>query len=276
MMTEGFTLVYILGAGHCGSTLLNLLLNGHSQMVGLSEISSIGRYVSSTGETGEHPFHTAFWRAVEKCYESTSGQSFDEIDISNPSWKTVRSWDRKDITSYAWINRDLLSCIAEKSGASLLVDASKHWQRLYVLQQSGLFPIKVIHLIRDGRGVINSYIRKYDNFGAALRRWAAPALCAFYLRRKFKASDWLQTRYEDLAMRPKATLQRICVFLQVNFESDMLAYRQHPDVGIGGNRMRIRQDERILLDERWRQEFSCLDRIKFAFLGGWLNKIYGY
>jgi hypothetical protein len=275
-VTKEFTLVYILGAGHCGSTLLNLLLNGHSQMVGLSEISNIGRYASSAEETWPDTVDITFWQEVERCYESTSGQSFDEIDISNPSWKTVRSWDRKDITSYGRINRDILSCIAEKSGASLLVDASKRWQRLYVLQQSGLFPIKVIHLIRDGRGVVNSYIRKYDNFGAALRRWAAPALCAFYLRRKFKASDWLQTRYEDLAMKPKATLQYICEFLQVNFESDMLAYRQHPDVGIGGNRMRIRQDEWILLEERWRQEFSCLDRIKFALLGGWLNKIYGY
>jgi hypothetical protein len=38
MVTKGFTLVYVLGAGHCGSTLLNLLLKGHSQVLGLSEI----------------------------------------------------------------------------------------------------------------------------------------------------------------------------------------------------------------------------------------------
>lgn len=97
-----------------------------------------------------------------------------------------------------------------------------------------------------------------------------------YLRRQFKTSDWLRVRYEELATKPSATLQCICAFLQVNFEPDVLAYRQHPDVGIGGNRMRIRREERIFLDERWKRELSHSDRIKFALLGGWLNKIYGY
>lgn len=39
------TLVYILGAGHSGSTLLDMLLNAHSDTGGLGEISAIHRYL---------------------------------------------------------------------------------------------------------------------------------------------------------------------------------------------------------------------------------------
>jgi hypothetical protein len=56
----------------------------------------------------------------------------------------------------------------------------------------------------------------------------------------------------------------------------MVAYRGKPYLGIGGNRMRNREDERIFLDEQWKRELSQKYRIAFNVLGGWLNRFYGY
>lgn len=273
---EGFKLVYILGAGHCGSTLLNLLLNGHSQMLGLSEIETIGRYAGPASAAEDNPLDLPFWQEVRHCYECSSGEPFAGIDIFHPSWKTIRGWSAEDVARWGQINRHLLSCVVEQSGARVLVDSSKFWQRLYLLHETGVFSIKVIHLVRDGRAVMNSYVRKGADSVAALRRWAAPSLWAFYLRRRFKKSDWLQVRYEELAAQPEITLRCICAFLEVDFERQMLAYRQHADVGIGGNRMRERQDEHIFLDERWKSELSCSNQVRFTLIGGWINRLYGY
>ena len=39
LQTQRFTLHYTYGGGRCGSTLLDYLLNGYSQMMGLGQIS---------------------------------------------------------------------------------------------------------------------------------------------------------------------------------------------------------------------------------------------
>lgn len=275
-MADSFRLAYILGAGHCGSTLLNLLLNGHSQMLGLSEIETVGRYTGPASAAEDNPLDLPFWQEVRHCYERSSGEPFAAIDIFHPPWKTIRGWSAEDIARWGQTNQHLLSCIAQQSGARVLVDSSKFWQRLYLLRESRMFSIKVIHLVRDGRAIMNSYVRKGAQPATAIRRWAAPSLWAFYLCRKFEKSDWLQIRYEELAAQPEITLRRICAFLQVDFEPQMLAYRQHVDVGIGGNRMRARQDERIFLDERWKSELSRANRVRFALIGGLINRLYGY
>ncbi|MFQ5796789.1 MAG: sulfotransferase, partial [Candidatus Bipolaricaulia bacterium] len=270
-MTQRYRLIYILGSGHCGSTLLDLLLNGHSQILGLGEIKSIGKYTASAEESGDNWVHTPFWQKVKGCYEKTSQASFAQIDISNPKWSIARSWDAEDIETWTRPNDLLLSCIHRVSGAKMLTDASKFPHRLYLLQRAGLFDIRVIHLVRDGRAVMNSYIRKYGDFGTALRRWASPALLAFSLRRNFTKTDWLRIRYEELATRPKDTLKRVCAFLEVGFEPKMLAFRGHPYFGIGGNRMRYRGDAHIFLDERWKGELKLRHQLAFSLIAGWLN-----
>lgn len=291
---QKYTLLYILGSGHCGSTLLDLLLNRHPKVLGLGEIAVLKSYIARArdevfkmsdyahGERGPadpiaaHLLDTPFWQQVKQRYEAVSGTPFEQINIHHSKWKTIRSWQAKEIDSWARPNEVLLSCLHQVSGANILTDASKSPHRLYLLQRSGLFDIKVIHLIRHGCAVVNSYVRKYGDFGIGLRRWAAPAVLAFYVRRKFPKNSWLQLRYEDLATRPEETLKAVCAFVGVRFEEAMIAYRGECYFGIGGNRMRESGDERIFLDEQWKQELAYRYRLAFTLVGGWLNRLYGY
>jgi hypothetical protein len=89
-------------------------------------------------------------------------------------------------------------------------------------------------------------------------------------------TDWLQVRYEQLVTEPEETLKTVCVFLGVNFEHEMLRYRGKTYFGVGGNRMLEGEDERIFLDETWKQELSPRYRVAFTLMGGWLNRMYGY
>lgn len=299
-MNQESQLVYILGAGHSGSTLLNLLLNGHSQILGLNEIQQIGKYMGR--KSRDNRLQTDFWQDVKQRYELTTKEPFTSVSqihwkkapiwhktdlkqwTNEPNfltylaaWKTLRHCQAQDFAQWSQYNYSLFSCIVEKSGKKILIDSSKHWQRLYLLQKSGLFNIKVIHLVRDGRAVVNSYLRKFDDFNVGLRRWTHRTVSAFFLQPEFERSHWVQLHYEDLATQPDTILNNLCNFLYVDYEPQMLHYRQNAAVGMRGNdRVDRCQDETIVLDERWKWELSRLNLVRFSLLGGWLNTYYGY
>jgi hypothetical protein len=272
MANGSLRLVYICGSGHSGSTLLTFLLNGHSSMVGLSEVIHINTRWMTETET-----HRAFWSQVASQYESDNGRSFAELRIKTPSGAKVLWWTDTQVDEWVERNCAMLQAVSHLAGKPILVDATKNWQRLYLLERSRRFDLHVIHLVRDGRAVVNSYLRKRIAFGRALRAWLTPSVAAIPLRRLVARDRWLRIRYEDLTADTEATLRRICDFVGVPFENQMLDFRRHPYVGIGGNGMRRRQGEqRITSDTRWHHELTTSSLIRFAALGGLLNRYYGY
>lgn len=300
-----YRLVYILGAGHCGSTLLDMLLSGHSKIFAAGEVTNIHRYWAIAAaqqpapvrsaqpgrrrdwlEVSSHPFESAAWQRAIRCYENTMGQPFDTVAADHVGWQRPLfrqpGWGRlffrtrrEDIAQWSRPQRVLFDCLHTATGAPIITDASKRPQRLYLLLRSGTLDLAVVHLIRDGRGIMYSFLRKYGRWGDSFRRWAGPTLMAFYLRRLAARVPWLDVRYEDLAQAPERTLIRICDFLSVSFEPEMLEFRSHPYLGIGGNRMREGQGG-IRLDEQWKHDWRGPSRLAFAVAGGWLNRLCGY
>lgn len=276
-MAQDYKIVYVMGSGHCGSTLLDMLLNGHQQIVGLGEVIRLPRLINE----GKPPRHrhlldTPFWRDVTHRFEKTSSIPLKHFDSTHPPWHAILSWGADDIAQWAQPNQFFFSCIQQATGARILTDTSKIPHRLYLLAHSGLFDIKVIHLIRDGRAVINSYIRRRGRIGWGLRMWAPQALSGFFLPRKLPNQAWLRIRYETLATQPEETLKTICAFLGVSFEPQMLAYRSQPYFGIPGNPMIYLENEDIVIDEVWKEELKLKHRLGFALTAGWLNRLYGY
>ena len=275
MGTDDVTLIYVLGAGHCGSTLLNLLLNGHSQAIGLSEMHYVQQYAHQD-EATNNPLSGSFWDELKACWQHKTDIPFGNVLSAPPSCTELGAWDQEKVDRFGQDTARLVRCAGEVAQVSFVVDTSKKWQRLYLLQQAENIDLRVLYLVRDGRAVLNSYLRKFGRFRIGFRRWLAPSLTAFWLRRRMASDHWLHLRYEDLAARPEAELKRVCRFLGIAYEPQMLSFRSHSDRGVRGNRMRARSSETIRLDERWKQELSRRHRLQFAVLGGWLNKLNGY
>ncbi|MDH3254920.1 MAG: sulfotransferase [Acidobacteriota bacterium] len=268
-----YRLVYIIGSGHCGSTLLTLLLNGHRDVLGLSEIGTIGDHVRQ--QEPERTLDASPWKLVCADYERSTGTAFSSIDLSFPAARTLLRWSPQEVNEWVGPNRALFDAWARTSKTGLLVDASKSWQRLYLLHRSGCFDLSVIHLVRDGRAVLNSYLRKYELPGFAFTKWPKVTLAALLLKRRIDPSRWLDVRYEDLARSPQRELSRICGFLDIAFTPEMLRYRSHEFYGLGGNRMLAGSGEAIRLDERWKEELPRRYRFLFSLFFGWLNRLAG-
>lgn len=275
---RNYTVAFIHGAGHCGSTLLNLMLNAHSQAIGLSELENIHRYFSATAlermASGEDSEKKDFWERVFSTFEVNTGKSLSDCTsrVKPAGWMEyldpLNAGDRR--RTYE-VNRELMDAIAQVSKARVLCDASKFLIRAHVLAGSGV-PLKVIHLQRDGRGVINSFLKKGKRLQGTIGRWRKAEIGYLLLRHWLPRGDVLFCRYEDLARRPEAVVRDICAHLGLDTEKAMTTqFAGTPHVGLSGNRMQYSGRSQISIDEAWRNELPRRIGRQFWLRGGYLQ-----
>jgi Sulfotransferase family len=316
-------LVYLLAASHSGSTLLAQLLGSHPELgtVGELKATSLGdpdRYRCSCGAFIKQ---CPFWARVRESM-ARRGLDFDitraETDIRTgaspyvqrllrplhrgPAFEALR--DAALALSPAWraalprIQRRsaaLAASICEVTGKPLVVDSSKIGLRLkYLLRTPGL-DVRVIRLIRDGRGVALTYVdparfadakdpslrgggtgadreaEKLSMAGAA-REWRRSNEEAEAVLSGIDRSRWTQARYEDICASPRETLSRLFSFLGVaDLEIDTKQERH-----VVRNGMRLDWQGDIRLDESWRKELGPEQLRDFDAEAGELNRRYGY
>jgi hypothetical protein len=263
--------LFILGAGHCGSTLLSMLLNGHPACVAVSELSLL----HSSLAAGDSVLDRPEWQTARRAFEAKAGMRLEQLSLLHPSWRTFATWSDTQVLAWARPRATLMSCLAEATGRSWIVDGSKSWQQLYLMHRSGLFDLRVVHLIRDARGVVHAYKRKYGGVRHGLSKWLKASAAAFALAPQLR-DHWLRVQYEQLASDPSATLTKICGLMGLVYDPAMLRFRDHAWLGIGGNRMAKSTDTIIRLDEKWRREMSRRDRLIVDLVSGPVNRYYGY
>jgi hypothetical protein len=88
-----------------------------------------------------------------------------------------------------------------------------------------LFPeARFIHIVRDGRAVCNSIKNLHwgpNNAYAASRHWATRLQEALSVE-VAEAENCLRVRFEDLLTEPTKTMQKVCAFIDVPFDRNML------------------------------------------------------
>lgn len=160
----------------------------------------------------------------------------------------------------------------------LVIDASKMPRkapRLY-LQDPGR--IRVLHLVRDGRGVLASRM-KYMAPHRAVNRWNHYHRVTRRLLQRWIAPDARRRlRYEDFVSDPEIHIRSLCSWLELDYSACMLQFagadKEH---SAGGNPARFRLTEGILPpDERWRTSLNAEHLEMFERVAGALNRDFGY
>ena len=258
--------IFLVGSGHCGSTLLDLLLDSHSK-------------VTALGEPQEYDYGKCppAWGACSTCITTPVELYQSKLSILFGRSEYFFSKTRKhaDIELYQAWNRKFLDCIYHTSGAEVVVDSSKNVERVRVLTEAKDICPLVIHLIRDGRGVTWSYLRKYPHKPFfALTVWFFSNLKIEFMKRRTN-SPVLVMRYENLVQNPERELTRILGMVGLTFENDMLNFHTKSHAyHLGGNRMKHAAGGAIRLDEVWRDSMPLGYKLLFNILFGWLNWYY--
>lgn len=267
--------VFILGSGHCGSTLLDLLLDSHSKIIGVGEIITLSP--NSLCACGQVARRCDFWNNIVdrkndynlKIYRSKLNFFLNKNIFISPKKP------HKEILSNDYINKSekIFFQILVNTGASVIVDSSKNVNRAELLSQSENIEPVIIHLVRDGRAVTWSYMKKYKKFLPFAWKWAAENLKIEIFKRRNQVK-YIYVNYSDLCRDPERILKRILNVLELKFEPQMLDFRKVEHHQIGGNRMKFSNSGRIREDKEWQKKMPFSKKIIFNILFVWLNCYY--
>ena len=206
---------YVIGVGRSGTTLLRLMLDGHSRLA----VPGEAPWVTSVGlAAGARPMK-------ELLEEIITHSRFHEWGLDESSARTAAA--RRSPKTWPALVDALFSAFAEKQSKNRWGDKTPtHIDHLPVLAR--WFPsAQFVHIVRDGRAVAASL---------AEQAWGPrnPMSASFYWRgavqraRRYGArlgpTRYLEVRLEDLIDDTQAGLERICEFLEEPFETAMLDY----------------------------------------------------
>lgn len=287
------TVLYILGAGRSGSTVFERLLGGFPGFVNVGELVELFRQIAVRNERcgcGELFSDCPFWVAVGKReFDGWSPElvsRFAELQRAVARQRYLPQLLAPGIASPAFRSRldeygDLLfrlyRAIAEESGASVVIDASKAVAPLAAMRNEPRIDVRLLHLVRDVRGVSYSWAKAdvhrphatSDDKGVmasfavwrTAARWTRMETQAAWLGAVTKPSTTV--RYEDVVSAPSEELTRSLAALGLAEAAGPPDHvhghtaRLVASHGISGNPSRFTTGDVLLrADEAWRDELG--------------------
>jgi hypothetical protein len=281
------------------------LLNTHPQIVSIGEVNGLvlkdaEHYMCSCGKMIRK---CEFWQAMTR--EMTQrGCDFDvadfqtEFKMSGPSWihrLRVRSFgnqqvdslrdtvlrtlpsERRQLQQLVSRNCAFVESALKLTGKRIFVDTSKDHLRARALKMFSNYDVRVIHLVRDPRGVTASKIRRGVRITPreAARQWVRLHTRLQNLPYTLSPGNYLRVRYEDVCRDPASLLKKLYAFCGADPEAGTTDYRAAPH-HIVGNPMRLEKLSVIKLDERWRELLSQEQQQEVWQVAGRLGSLYGY
>jgi hypothetical protein len=219
--------VYILGAGRSGSTLLERLLGSAPDAAALGEMHSLWRLplerlTCSCGAPGPD---CGFWEEVRaraglgetglRSLAEIENESIRHVRIAATGFSLRRFHADMLVARFAAMQRDLLEAAAEVAGVSWIIDSSKAAPRAWVL--AGLADTSIIHLTRARSAVAASWAAgKADpSLGGPMERVSASLAASDQARAALSAAllscqaDVRRLRHEALLAAPQSAIERL-------------------------------------------------------------------
>jgi hypothetical protein len=222
---EDVKLVYVMGAGHSGSTILGITLGNCDGFVYGGELEewlmTAGRprwgatdrqaFWSAVGERVEDP-EALFGGSANRCLERSS--AIFRIDL----WRARRRLR----PSYRRVSRELIRAVADVAHASWVVDTSHFPLRARELRGLPGIDVYLVYLVRDPRAVVASNTRVLSPHEVAEIRWRKLTMNAnLWLTQLLAIRTFLSHRrdrrifvsHEDFLADPRGITQQILTLL---------------------------------------------------------------
>ena len=292
--------VYIFSSGHSGSTLLDLLIGNMAGTVSLGEVKWLPLFIKTHQHCtcGKPPQACPFWKPILQELNLAGSAETDkqvkgfrlslEAERNNRIQKlgfyarlassTVHPKGCPGLGSSAILNNvvALYDAVLRTDQISAVVDSSKSIMTSQWLRNRFPQNTRVIHLVRDGRAVMASAMRKKVPAEQAAKTWLRDNRMAGFIYKSGPAGTLKKIHYEDLCSNPEQTMREIADFIERPYSPDVLQLRGRERHLIGGNRMRFSGEEKIVNSETWKSRLSDRDLIVFNRVAGSFNRKLGY
>jgi hypothetical protein len=304
--------IYICSAAHAGSTILDVALGSHKDMIGIGEIVHLSRVIErNTSCTCKKPvLECPLWSAVIGELEEKTGKPIRSAPHSfflgyfrpKPNSKhTMRDWltlaKRRCFNAIWYFNKKYglglrkLDQISEKiaentfllydivllnAGKKLLVDSSKSYAKSIEMYLRRPNDVRIIFLVRDGKAVFYSGLKRKLSKRRALSNFYKYYPKLKYLIDRFvRPEHVLYVKYEDFTSSPEKELNRICSFLGIDFDPFMME-PAHTEHHILNANTLASQATQIRPDTSWTNKLSSNDLAYFNKYAQDINRLLGY
>lgn len=297
--------IYIVGEGRSGSTLLERLLGQHSKIFSAGELKHIWERSFLDNQLcscGKSFYDCEIWTEIRKNFT----QKIDNVDpkeIMEAFNKTSRlrhyilkkNLDNQFSKVINNIYTKLYESILETTEKEFVIDASKHPVFAHILGLNKNIDLYIIHLVRDSRGVTYSWLKKkkrpeitkkieymprYSFFRTAIS-WNIVNQISQDLN-NLKNTKYFFVKYEDLVSNPIKMLKNITKFLNIDDNFDSLFIKENvislvENHTVAGNPMRFKTGKiELKLDEEWREKLNPFIRKFVTIITYPYLKKYGY
>jgi hypothetical protein len=311
MKMKKFQYVYLVATSYSGSTLLSILMNAHPEIASVGELAnSIGlslnkqksaHYHCSCGaEIGECSYwkeikELCLWKGVTLDLHDFKteldvglGRNMGKLFFGLPDrfthFQSIRN-------SFLWtapvlgqilkssISRNLLIArsVLDRNGKKIFFDVSKNATSAFYYARSKDIDFKLIHLVRDPRGLLNSAMKRQKDCdpGHVVKYWRRVHGSALSLRNVLDKKSYMLVHYERLCNNTDKTLADICKFIGVE-PVDMVKAAVQKDCHIIGNRMRQKKFTGVKFDDGWQQNLTAGQIDSCIEMAGSLGGLFGY
>ena len=290
--------IFLAGLGRSGTTLLERALSELPGVQALGEVNHLWRRSLVEDELcgcGEAFSRCEYWQAVgDRAFGGWGNVNVAAVEQAQSRVMRLRRVPglarAKVAPAVALIadhHRRLYDAASAVAGASVVVDSSKHPSLAYILRRDPGIDLRVVHVVRDSRGVAYSWtkeIERPEGRSGTSERWMArysPSASAFLWLAHNSTTAMLRrlgtpvmlVRYESFVQEPRRTLAAIAQFASLELDGSALdfiegdAIRLRPAHTASGNPLRFTSGRvEIRVDEAWRSRLPLRDRLVVSAL----------
>lgn len=301
--------LYVAGVPRSGSTLTDLMLHqlpGHEGVGELFYLWRNGVLHNNLCACGVRFHDCPFWCQVgEMAFGAWSEEHAQEVirlqDSVDRTSKIPRLLQRRrgpefqsDLDAYSDVLRRVYRAVMDISNADVVVDSSKRPSMAFVLRSMPDVDLRLAHVVRDPRGVANSFTKHVAlPDGAALRdemprsstrkvarRWVTVNLLFEMLAASGVPTERLL--YEELVSDPRHHLERVLKLTgtvtrnSLDFVTDRTVTIPESHLVAAGRIRLQRGTVDLRVDDAWRTEMPSTARKEVTALTAPLRYRYGY
>lgn len=301
--------LYVGGMPRSGTTLMTWMLGqlpGHTAVGELFYLWTAALERDQLCGCGEHFHACPFWTEVgERAFggwdqvdRERMATLVDRVDRTSriPALLASRVLPgvRAELEEYAGVMARLYAAAAEVAGVEVSVDGSKRPSLAAALAISHAVDLRVVHVVRDPRGVVYSWSRQVALPEGASSRGHLKARSARLITRRWLTVNAmigglrrlgvpvLTVRYEDLARRPREALAEVADFAGVDepgaldFVTDE-GLHLAPAHMVEGGRVRFQPSPlTVRLDDAWHEGLAPRRRRAVDLATRLSRRRYGY
>ena len=298
--------LFLGGLGRSGTTLVERLLGELPGVCALGEVVHLWQRDLRDDERcgcGARFSACGFWRRVGAlAFGGWHNVDVDRVRYLRNVVERTRHIPRlataieapEEVHEYAEYYSRVYAAAAEVSGARIVVDSSKHSALAHVLRWSSDLKLRVVHVVRDARGVAYSWTKtvarpetdgtqamtRYSPGRAALLWNAHNAAFGLLARRGVPVH---RIRYEEFVSDPRTALTELAAFAGVDLGPSSLDFLQpgQPLLKVGhsaaGNPMRFTVGRIVLRrDDAWVSALPPRQRRLVGAVCAPMLRAYGY